>query len=204
MRKVEEDLSLRQGLSPEEVQNFLSCSNLLASVSHLLVLDMVEGRAYVFYVWSNISGCERLLPRHAVWKLALTALVDVVQAEVHDVGKEMELDLLKQYRQVMLITGAILLYHIAYECICQIYILRHQISTLRLQVDRVFATRTSPTDTDEEIQEYLVKWKGLSYSESTWYMPHQSEGNAALGSTVSFLVSVCVLAEVQNWSTAVV
>ncbi|KAH7426872.1 hypothetical protein KP509_10G020300 [Ceratopteris richardii] len=56
------------------------------------------------------------------------------EAEVHDVSKEMELDLLNQYRQV----------------------------------ERVFADRTSQNELGEEFQEYLVKWKGLSYSESTW------------------------------------
>jgi len=35
-------------------------------------------------------------------------------------------------------------------------------------VERVFADRTR-TENDEEISEYLVKWKGLSYAESTWY-----------------------------------
>ncbi|XP_024529944.1 protein CHROMATIN REMODELING 5 isoform X2 [Selaginella moellendorffii] len=55
------------------------------------------------------------------------------EAEVHDLSKEMELDLLKQYTQV----------------------------------ERVFAERIGTVD-GEEFQEYLVKWKGLSYAESTW------------------------------------
>lgn len=36
-----------------------------------------------------------------------------------------------------------------------------------LQVERVFADRTR-IENDEEVSEYLVKWKGLSYNESTW------------------------------------
>ncbi|XP_011622955.1 protein CHROMATIN REMODELING 5 [Amborella trichopoda] len=56
------------------------------------------------------------------------------EVEVHDVSKEMELDLLKQYSQV----------------------------------ERVFADRIMKSGSDDEVQEYLVKWRGLSYAEATW------------------------------------
>jgi chromodomain-helicase-DNA-binding protein 1 len=36
------------------------------------------------------------------------------------------------------------------------------------QVERVFADRTTKIDSDNEVQEYLVKWKGLSFAEATW------------------------------------
>ncbi len=43
------------------------------------------------------------------------------------------------------------------------------------QVERVFSDR-SRVENEEEITEYLVKWKGLSYSESTWcnFLPYLS------------------------------
>ncbi|GJN33329.1 hypothetical protein PR202_gb21917 [Eleusine coracana subsp. coracana] len=56
------------------------------------------------------------------------------KVEVHDVGKEMELDLIKQYSQV----------------------------------ERIFADRMSKVDEDDLVPEYLVKWQGLPYAESTW------------------------------------
>nr|CAB3455221.1 unnamed protein product [Digitaria exilis] len=56
------------------------------------------------------------------------------EVEVHDVGKEMELDLIKQYSQV----------------------------------ERIFADRVSKADGDDLVPEYLVKWQGLPYAESTW------------------------------------
>ncbi|KAL5197031.1 hypothetical protein ABZP36_000543 [Zizania latifolia] len=56
------------------------------------------------------------------------------EVEVHDVGKEMELDLIKQYSQV----------------------------------ERIFADRVSKVDGDDLVPEYLVKWQGLPYAESTW------------------------------------
>ena len=42
------------------------------------------------------------------------------------------------------------------------------LGVLSLQVERVFADRTRVGENEEEITEYFVKWKGLSYSESTW------------------------------------
>lgn len=40
--------------------------------------------------------------------------------------------------------------------------------TLNLQVERIFADRVSKADGDDLVPEYLVKWQGLPYAESTW------------------------------------
>jgi chromodomain-helicase-DNA-binding protein 1 len=40
--------------------------------------------------------------------------------------------------------------------------------TSNLQVERIFADRVSKSDGDDLVPEYLVKWQGLPYAESTW------------------------------------
>lgn len=40
-------------------------------------------------------------------------------------------------------------------------------------MERVFADRNR-VDNEEEITEYLVKWKGLSYCDSTWFVSNPS------------------------------
>jgi chromodomain-helicase-DNA-binding protein 1 len=40
--------------------------------------------------------------------------------------------------------------------------------TVNLQVERIFADRVSKADGDDLVPEYLVKWQGLPYAESTW------------------------------------
>ncbi|XP_024375943.1 protein CHROMATIN REMODELING 5 isoform X2 [Physcomitrium patens] len=100
-----------------------------------------KGQSYLHCQWMLLSELEPL----SGYKKVLNYMKKVdedreirqslspEEAELHDVSKEMELDLLKQY----------------------------------LQVERVFADRNR-MDNDEEIIEYLVKWKGLSYCDSTW------------------------------------
>jgi hypothetical protein len=39
--------------------------------------------------------------------------------------------------------------------------------TLNLQVERIFADRVIKADGDDLVPEYLVKWQGLTYAEST-------------------------------------
>ncbi|CAK9238133.1 unnamed protein product [Sphagnum jensenii] len=100
-----------------------------------------KGQSYLHCQWqllsdlSQLSGYKKVL--NYMKKIEddrqIRQTLSAEEAELHDVSKEMELDLLKQYRQV----------------------------------ERVFADRTR-TENDEEISEYLVKWKGLSYAESTW------------------------------------
>lgn len=40
---------------------------------------------------------------------------------------------------------------------------------LDFQVERIIADRISKDSSGNVTQEYLVKWKGLSYAEATWY-----------------------------------
>jgi chromodomain-helicase-DNA-binding protein 1 len=41
--------------------------------------------------------------------------------------------------------------------------------SINLQVERVFADRATKVDGDDVVvPEYLVKWQGLPYAESTW------------------------------------
>ncbi|MCO5575316.1 hypothetical protein L7F22_029116 [Adiantum nelumboides] len=101
-----------------------------------------KGQSYLHCQWqtlaelSQLSGFKKVVnyTKRVEEERNKRRALSREEAEVHDVSKEMELDLLKQYRQV----------------------------------ERVFADRTSQNEVGEEYQEYLVKWKGLSYSESTW------------------------------------
>eukprot|EP00250_Pteridium_aquilinum_P009901 c19015_g1_i2 orf=976-6498(-) len=101
-----------------------------------------KGQSYLHCQWqtlselSQLSGFKKVInyTKRVEEERNKRRALSREEAELHDVSKEMELDLLKQYRQV----------------------------------ERVFADRTSHNDMGEEFQEYLVKWKGLSYSESTW------------------------------------
>ncbi|KAI5060455.1 hypothetical protein GOP47_0024875 [Adiantum capillus-veneris] len=101
-----------------------------------------KGQSYLHCQWqtlaelSQLSGFKKVInyTKRVEEERNKRRALSREEAEVHDVSKEMELDLLKQYRQV----------------------------------ERVFADRTSQNEVGEEFQEYLVKWKGLSYSESTW------------------------------------
>ncbi|GLJ30893.1 hypothetical protein SUGI_0614590 [Cryptomeria japonica] len=101
-----------------------------------------KGQSYLHCQWQtladlqHLSGFKKVLNymKKVEEEFNLRQALSREEAEVHDVGKEMELDLLKQYRQV----------------------------------ERVFADRTVKTESDEEVQNYLVKWKGLSYAEATW------------------------------------
>lgn len=101
-----------------------------------------KGQSYMHCQWQSLSELQHL----SGFKKVLNYMKKVEEernhrralsreeAEVHDVSKEMELELLTQYRQV----------------------------------ERVFADRTTKIDSDNEVQEYLVKWKGLSFAEATW------------------------------------
>eukprot|EP01018_Ginkgo_biloba_P030142 Gb_35181 [translate_table: standard] len=101
-----------------------------------------KGQSYLHCQWQSLSELQHLsgfkkvlnYTKKVEEERSFRQALSREEVEVHDVSKEMELDLLKQYRQV----------------------------------ERVFADRTSKIDADDEIQEYLVKWKGLSYAEATW------------------------------------
>ncbi|KAJ7558758.1 hypothetical protein O6H91_04G054500 [Diphasiastrum complanatum] len=101
-----------------------------------------KGQSYLHCEWhllsdlSQLSGYKKVLNymKKVEEDRQIRKSLSPEEAELHDLGKEMELDLLKQYRQV----------------------------------ERVFADRFVKTEYSEDIQEYLVKWKGLSYSEATW------------------------------------
>ncbi|KAH9308367.1 hypothetical protein KI387_036278, partial [Taxus chinensis] len=105
-------------------------------------LIKLKGQSYLHCQWQtladlqHLSGFKKVLNymKKVEEELNFRQALSREEAEVHDVGKEMELDLLNQYRQV----------------------------------ERVFADRTIKIDSDEEVQNYLVKWKGLSYAEATW------------------------------------
>ncbi|KAJ3683795.1 hypothetical protein LUZ60_014022 [Juncus effusus] len=102
----------------------------------------LKGQSYLHCQWKSygelqtLSGFKKVLnymkrvSEERRYKRALSR----EEAEVHDVGKEMELDLLNKYSQV----------------------------------ERIFADRISSTSGDEMVAEYLVKWQGLPYAESTW------------------------------------
>ncbi|XP_024377849.1 protein CHROMATIN REMODELING 5 isoform X3 [Physcomitrium patens] len=100
-----------------------------------------KGQSYLHCSWMPLSELELLSGYKKVVNYMkkidedrqVRQTLSPEEAELHDVSKEMELDLLKQY----------------------------------LQVERVFADRNR-VDNEEEITEYLVKWKGLSYCDSTW------------------------------------
>ena len=77
-------------------------------------------------------------------------------------GKEMELDLIKQYSQVFPLTPTLDYYNFSYCCIL------YPVLSINLQVERVFADRATKVDGDDVVPEYLVKWQGLPYAESTW------------------------------------
>lgn len=101
-----------------------------------------KGQSYLHCQWKtlselrSVSGFKKVLnymkrvSEEQRYKRSLSR----EEVEVHDVGKEMELDLIKQYSQV----------------------------------ERVFADRATKVDGDVVVPEYLVKWQGLPYAESTW------------------------------------
>ncbi|KAL2653867.1 hypothetical protein R1flu_021995 [Riccia fluitans] len=101
-----------------------------------------KGQSYLHCQWQYLSELAQLSGYKKVVNYmkkiederSVRGSMSPEEAELHDVSKEMELDLLKQYTQV----------------------------------ERVFASRTTRIENDDEVQEYLVKWKGLSYGESTW------------------------------------
>lgn len=40
---------------------------------------------------------------------------------------------------------------------------------MQIKVERIIAERISKDISGDVVPEYLVKWKGLSYAEATWY-----------------------------------
>ncbi|KAF8679029.1 hypothetical protein HU200_045782 [Digitaria exilis] len=101
-----------------------------------------KGQSYLHCQWKtlselqSVSGFKKVLnyTKRVAEEQRYKRALSREEVEVHDVGKEMELDLIKQYSQV----------------------------------ERIFADRVSKADGDDLIPEYLVKWQGLPYAESTW------------------------------------
>ncbi|XP_039833938.1 protein CHROMATIN REMODELING 5-like isoform X3 [Panicum virgatum] len=101
-----------------------------------------KGQSYLHCQWKtlselqSVSGFKKVLnyTKRVAEELRYKRALSREEVEVHDVGKEMELDLIKQYSQV----------------------------------ERIFADRVSKADGDDLVPEYLVKWQGLPYAESTW------------------------------------
>ncbi|CAL5085231.1 unnamed protein product [Urochloa decumbens] len=101
-----------------------------------------KGQSYLHCQWKtlselqSVSGFKKVLnyTKRVAEELRYKRALSREEVEVHDVGKEMELDLIKQYSQV----------------------------------ERIFADRVSKADGDDVVPEYLVKWQGLPYAESTW------------------------------------
>lgn len=101
-----------------------------------------KGQSYLHCQWKtlselrSVSGFKKVLNymKRVTEEQRYKRSLSREEVEVHDVGKEMELDLIKQYSQV----------------------------------ERVFADRASKVDGDGLVPEYLVKWQGLPYAESTW------------------------------------
>ncbi|KAK3127929.1 hypothetical protein QOZ80_7AG0580300 [Eleusine coracana subsp. coracana] len=101
-----------------------------------------KGQSYLHCQWKtlselqNVSGFKKVLnyTKRVAEEQRYKRSLSREEVEVHDVGKEMELDLIKQYSQV----------------------------------ERIFADRMSKVDEDDLVPEYLVKWQGLPYAESTW------------------------------------
>ncbi|RLN33586.1 protein CHROMATIN REMODELING 5 isoform X3 [Panicum miliaceum] len=101
-----------------------------------------KGQSYLHCQWKtlselrSVSGFKKVLnyTKRVAEEQRYKRALSREEVEVHDVGKEMELDLIKQYSQV----------------------------------ERIFADRVSKADGDDLVPEYLVKWQGLPYAESTW------------------------------------
>ncbi|CAN6185591.1 unnamed protein product [Urochloa humidicola] len=101
-----------------------------------------KGQSYLHCQWKtlselqSVSGFKKVLnyTKRVAEELRYKRALSREEVEVHDVGKEMELDLIKQYSQV----------------------------------ERIFADRVSKADGDDLVPQYLVKWQGLPYAESTW------------------------------------
>ncbi|RCV14364.1 hypothetical protein SETIT_2G419600v2 [Setaria italica] len=101
-----------------------------------------KGQSYLHCQWKtlselqSVSGYKKVLnyTKRVAEEQRYKRALSREEVEVHDVGKEMELDLIKQYSQV----------------------------------ERIFADRVSKADGDDLVPEYLVKWQGLPYAESTW------------------------------------
>ncbi|CAL5084492.1 unnamed protein product [Urochloa decumbens] len=101
-----------------------------------------KGQSYLHCQWKtlselqSVSGFKKVLnyTKRVAEELRYKRALSREEVEVHDVGKEMELDLIKQYSQV----------------------------------ERIFADRVTKADGDDVVPEYLVKWQGLPYAESTW------------------------------------
>ncbi|KAL6841831.1 hypothetical protein ACP4OV_028343 [Aristida adscensionis] len=101
-----------------------------------------KGQSYLHCQWKtlsdlqSVSGFKKVLnyTKRVAEEQRYKRALSREEVEVHDVGKEMELDLIKQYSQV----------------------------------ERIFADRMSKVDGDDLVPEYLVKWQGLPYAESTW------------------------------------
>ncbi|KAF0907372.1 hypothetical protein E2562_015866 [Oryza meyeriana var. granulata] len=101
-----------------------------------------KGQSFLHCQWKtlsdlqNVSGFKKVLNymKRVTDEQRYKRSLSREEVEVHDVGKEMELDLIKQYSQV----------------------------------ERIFADRVSKVDGDDLVPEYLVKWQGLPYAESTW------------------------------------
>ncbi|KAL6657430.1 hypothetical protein ACP70R_005210 [Stipagrostis hirtigluma subsp. patula] len=101
-----------------------------------------KGQSYLHCQWKtlselqSVSGFKKVLnyTKRVAEEQRYKRALSREEVEVHDVSKEMELDLIKQYSQV----------------------------------ERIFADRMSKVDGDDLVPEYLVKWQGLPYAESTW------------------------------------
>ncbi|KAJ4756240.1 Chromodomain-helicase-DNA-binding protein 5 [Rhynchospora pubera] len=101
----------------------------------------LKGQSYLHCQWKSyaelqtLSGFKKVLNyiKRVGEERRYKRKLSREEAEVHDVSKEMELDLLNKYSQV----------------------------------ERIFADRINGVG-DDMVAEYLVKWQGLPYAESTW------------------------------------